>query len=176
MNRRRVLTRIVQGFSLTGLGFLIYPFVKSILPKFDQNLNLEVSVGDLQPGQSRRILWRGRNLIIIKRSDEVIHRLADSNLPLKDPDSSQSIQPNSARNNFRSKRADLFVSYTNCTHLGCEVALSNKKGIGFACPCHQSEYDQAGRVLDPGAALYNLEVPAYRFLSRNLIRLEAEKS
>jgi cytochrome b6-f complex iron-sulfur subunit len=30
-----------------------------------------------------------------------------------------------------------------CTHLGCTV---EKKGQGFACPCHGSRYDEDGKV------------------------------
>lgn len=40
------------------------------------------------------------------------------------------------------------VSLT-CTHLGCTIAQS---GNGFACPCHGSRFDSAGRVLN-GPAL-----------------------
>jgi cytochrome b6-f complex iron-sulfur subunit len=31
-----------------------------------------------------------------------------------------------------------------CTHLGCSVAY--QEGTGFACPCHGSTFDAAGRV------------------------------
>lgn len=32
-----------------------------------------------------------------------------------------------------------------CTHLGCLVEKSNKRG--FVCPCHESRFDAAGRVV-----------------------------
>lgn len=177
MNRRQLLTRIVlvrivQGFSLTGLGFLAYPFVKFMLPSFDEALNLDVTVGELKPGQSKTVFWRGRSLVVLKRTGQVLRYLNDPHLQLKDTDSFRSVQPESARNSHRSVRPDIFVAYTNCTHLACEVALGGDDGIGFTCPCHQSEYDHAGRVLTGAAANFNLEIPHYRFLSRNLIRLE----
>jgi cytochrome b6-f complex iron-sulfur subunit len=37
-----------------------------------------------------------------------------------------------------------------CTHLGCNV--SREEGRGFACPCHGSAFDEAGRVLNGPAA------------------------
>ncbi|MEX2327167.1 MAG: Rieske 2Fe-2S domain-containing protein, partial [Pseudomonadales bacterium] len=63
--------------------------------------------------------------------------------------------------------------FNNCTHLGCEVAPVDDAGVGFSCPCHQSEYDYAGRVIEGATAPTNLEVPNYRFVSRNTLRLES---
>jgi cytochrome b6-f complex iron-sulfur subunit len=37
----------------------------------------------------------------------------------------------------------LFAISTVCTHLGCIVSLAE---FGFQCPCHGSQYDQAGNV------------------------------
>jgi len=37
-----------------------------------------------------------------------------------------------------------------CTHVGCNV--SREDGRGFACPCHGSVFDEAGRVLNGPAA------------------------
>ena len=37
-----------------------------------------------------------------------------------------------------------------CTHLGCNVA--QEEGRGFACPCHGSAFDEAGRVRNGPAA------------------------
>ena len=37
-----------------------------------------------------------------------------------------------------------------CTHLGCNVA--HEAGQGFACPCHGSRFDEAGRVTRGPAA------------------------
>jgi cytochrome b6-f complex iron-sulfur subunit len=34
---------------------------------------------------------------------------------------------------------------TVCTHLGCTVASN---GVGFACPCHGSVYDEQGNVVN----------------------------
>lgn len=167
MNRRALLTRIVQGFSLTGLGFLTYPFLKAWIPKFDQDLSLEVDVSELAPGQSKVIHWLGRNLYFQRRTHQSIIDLQLTG-DLKDAQSRRSIQPAFAINVFRSLKPEIFVTYTNCTHLGCEVIPADG---AFKCPCHQSDYDSAGRVLVGAAAPTNLEVPNYKFVSGNLIRL-----
>ena len=172
VKRRWLLTRIVQGFTVTGLGFLTYPFPKSWIPAFSEDTSLDVSLEALAPGESRLVRWRGRNLFVQRRSREMLRSLEASELALKDPTSLDSSQPAFAANNFRSLRPEVFVTYSNCTHLGCEVSAVNKDGIGFKCPCHQSDYDLAGRVLVDAAAPTNLEIPHYQFVSGNIIRLE----
>jgi ubiquinol-cytochrome c reductase iron-sulfur subunit len=174
--RRWLLTRIVQGFAITGMGFLTYPFIKSWIPTFSEDKSLDISLEDLQAGESRLVRFRGRNLFVQRRSREMVKAIEESTLALKDPASVDSTQPAFARNAFRSLRPEVLVIYSNCTHLGCEVAAVNNAGIGFKCPCHQSDYDLAGRVLVDAAAPTNLEVPNYSFVAGNIIRLEAASS
>ena len=170
--RRWILTRIVQGFTVSGLAFLTYPFVKSWVPSFTEDTSLDVPLETLKPGEARLIRWRGRNIYVQRRTRAMQQTLETSELVLKDPDSLASSQPAFAANGTRSLRDDIFVGYSNCTHLGCEVAAVNDAGIGFKCPCHHSDYDLAGRVLEDAAAPLNLEIPNYRFVSGNIIRLE----
>ncbi|MDP4597361.1 MAG: ubiquinol-cytochrome c reductase iron-sulfur subunit [Pseudomonadales bacterium] len=174
--RRWLLTRVVQGFAITGLGFLTYPFIKSWIPTFSEDKSLDVSLEDLAAGESRLVRFRGRNLYIQRRSREMVRAIEESTLALKDPASADSTQPAFAQNAFRSLRPEVLVIYSNCTHLGCEVAAVNDAGIGFKCPCHQSNYDLAGRVLADAAAPTNLEVPDYSFVAGNIVRLEAKPS
>lgn len=178
MLRRQLLTRIVQGFTVTGLAALVYPFVKAWLPSFDADISLEVPVDRLAPGEAKLVRWLGRNVIIRRRSRDMLDTLGEVNPQLKDPRSVDSRQPEFARNEFRSLTPEFFVAYNNCTHLGCEVAATGGAGdtgeVGFKCPCHQSEYDHAGRVLADAAAPLNLEVPYYRFVSRNTLRLQLD--
>ena len=168
-----LLTRIVQGFTITGLGFLTYPFIKAWIPKFSRDLSLKVDLADIAPGHSKRVHWLGRNLYVYRRTPAIINRLASSSEELKDPASENSRQPAFANNAFRSLKPDIFVTYTNCTHLGCEVLPTD---FTFKCPCHQSDYDLAGRVFEGAAAPTNLEIPSYRYLSSNIIRLELVES
>ena len=173
MNRRKLLTRIVQGFTITGLGFVTYPFLKAWIPKFSHDLGLDVDITSLAPGESKQVHWLGRNLYVQRRTQQSIAALQYSDIELKDPHSDDSTQPEFATNIYRSLIPGIFVTYTNCTHLGCEVLPD---GGVFKCPCHQSDYDAAGRVVDGAAAPTNLEVPSYRFISRNVLRLEKQES
>lgn len=173
MNRRTLLTRIVQGFSVTGIGFFTYPFVKAWIPSFGQTVAVDVDISELQPGDHKIVHWLGRNIVIYKRPPSVVEQLPNSTQVLKDPLSLASVQPELAQNPYRSIRPGLFVAFTNCTHLGCEVV---SKGAEFKCPCHQSDYDAAGRVVDGAAAPRNLDVPDYRYVSSQVIRLEQGES
>jgi ubiquinol-cytochrome c reductase iron-sulfur subunit len=169
VNRRTLLTRIVQGFSFTGLAFVFYPFIKAWIPSFDNTISLDVDISDLQPGENKIVHWLGRNIVMVKRHPATLEALPQTVEDLKDPESMASFQPEFAKNPFRSLRPEVFIAYTNCTHLGCEV---EHEGAQFKCPCHQSDYDAAGRVLEGAAAPRNLDVPNYRYVSNQMIRLE----
>jgi ubiquinol-cytochrome c reductase iron-sulfur subunit len=174
LNRRRLLTRIVQGFSLTGALFLAYPFVKSWLPGFYQAHTLEVDLSDLSDGEIKQVPWLGRHVMVTRRSREEIESLNEYSETLKDPNSGNSRQPEFALNDHRSLRRDVFVAFGNCTHLGCVVGGNvSDTGARFSCPCHLSEFDAAGRVFTDAAAPFNLEVPNYQFLSRQTLLLTA---
>jgi len=92
-----------------------------------------------------------------------------------DPKSDGSVQPDYAKNEFRSRRPEFLVLIGICTHLGCSPTDKLQAGVesglgsdwmgGFFCPCHGSKFDLAGRVLKDVPAPANLKVPPYTFLS-----------
>ncbi|MBL6691311.1 MAG: ubiquinol-cytochrome c reductase iron-sulfur subunit [Pseudomonadales bacterium] len=168
MDRRTLLTRIVAGFSAVALAGFSVPFLRSLLPSFDQDISLDVDVSDLDSGEVRTVRWLGRNVLVIRRSRALEAEL----LELQDPDSENSAQPEFAANAIRARRPDHLVVYSNCTHLGCEVEVLTENGFeGFSCPCHRSRFDTAGRVEKGSAAKRNLEVPDYEYIARSVIRL-----
>lgn len=176
MNRRILFGRLVKSLAVTGAAFVAWPFVKSWLPDFDNDVGRNVDLGGLKPGEVKTVRWQGRNVMILKRNRSMLAHI-DRASDLKDPRSEYSVQPQAATNRWRSLLPDYFVAYANCTHLGCEVTASgvNEAGVGFECPCHHSEYDYAGRIKNGSVAPLNMEVPHYRLLSGNLIRLQKVK-
>ncbi len=84
------------------------------------------------------------------------------------------MQPEYAKNEWRSIKPDILVLVGICTHLGC---VPNPKPAedtaemgadwegGWLCPCHGSKFDLAGRVYKGSPAPVNLEVPKYTYLS-----------
>lgn len=173
MNRRTLFEGIVKGLAVTGGAFVAWPFVKSWIPEFGNDVGRDVDLDDLKPGEVKTVRWLGRNVMILKRNQSMLAHI-DRTSDLKDPRSVDSVQPEAATNRWRSLVPDYFVAYANCTHLGCEVTASgvNEAGVGFECPCHHSEYDYAGRIKKGSVAPLNMEVPNYRLLSGNLIRLQ----
>ena len=173
--RRAVLGGVVKVMTLLGLGFVAIPFIRFLVPESAGPLGLDIDISDLGVNESMQVDWLGRRIIIYRRAKEILATLKEStDSMLQDSHSIQSRQPGFARNPFRSMRPEFLVIYTNCTHLGCEIALNNdtqQSLIGFQCPCHQSNYDHSGRVLSEQPAPYNLEVPNYTFLSGGTIRL-----
>lgn len=173
MNRRVLLQAVVKGFAVTGIGFLAWPFVKSWIPEFGRSVSREVDLAGLDSGEIKVVRWLGRNVLILKRNRWMLQQVERAR-DLKDPMSAESIQPAGARNPGRSLLPEYFVAYANCTHLGCEVSTAGigVEGVAFRCPCHDSEYDYAGRIKKGSVAPLNLEVPNYSLVSGNLIRLE----
>jgi ubiquinol-cytochrome c reductase iron-sulfur subunit len=173
--RRAVLRGLVKVMALLGLGFVAVPFIRFLVPESEDVVSLDIDISHLGINESMQVEWFGRRVIIYHRATEVLANLNEStDGVLQDPHSKQSRQPGFARNPFRSIRPEYLVIYSNCTHLGCDIAVNRdvqQSLIGFQCPCHQSNYDHSGRVLSDQPAPYNLEVPDYTFESGGTIRL-----
>lgn len=101
---------------------------------------------------------------------------------LRDPQSEEPQQLDSAKNEYRSKRPEIFVAVGICTHLGCSPSFFNGgfgefvEGTesGFFCPCHGSKFDMAGRVFQAVPAPLNLEIPPYTFTDETTILVGEE--
>ncbi|MEJ2172901.1 MAG: ubiquinol-cytochrome c reductase iron-sulfur subunit [Woeseiaceae bacterium] len=178
-DRRHFLTIATAVTGLAGAGVAAIPFLSSLKPSARaQALGapVEVPVGSMQPGEMVRVLWRGKLVFVLRRSEEMLDRLPDVVDQLRDPNSEVvEQQPQYAANAFRSVRPEFLVVEGSCTHLGCapiqdfEVRPSENWEGGFFCPCHGSKFDLAGRVFKGVPAPTNLRVPPHRFVSDDLI-------
>ena len=178
-NRRHFLTVATAVTGLAGVGAAAIPFLSSLKPSARaQALGapVEVAIGAMEPGEMVRVLWRGKLIFVLRRSEEMLSRLPDSLGDLRDPDSAVAEQqPDYTVNEFRSVRPEFLVVEGSCTHLGCapledfEVRPSENWGGGFFCPCHGSKFDLAGRVYKGVPAPTNLRVPPHRFVRDDLI-------
>ena len=178
-NRRHFLTVATAVTGLTGAGFVAYPFLASLKPSARaQALGapVEVPIAAMEPGEMVRVLWRGRLVYILRRTDEMLGPLGDNLDELKDPNSEvEEQQPDYAANNTRSVRPEFLVVEGSCTHLGCApiedfpVRPADNWGGGFFCPCHGSKFDLAGRVFSGVPAPTNLRFPPHRFVRDDLI-------
>ena len=162
--RRRFLTGITAGFGAIGVGAAAVPFVMSMSPsERAKNAGAPVSFdfSKVQLGQMVKVEWRGKPVVLLKRTEEMMNGLSLIADQLADPDSNASSQPEYAKNSSRSVAGyeSLLVMEGVCTHLGC-VPLGNGAGDfgGWFCPCHGSHYDTAGRIRK-GPAPENLHIP-----------------
>jgi len=181
VSRRQFLTVATSVTGVVGLALTAAPFIASFRPSTRaQALGAPVTVdiSKLDEGAMVRVVWRGQPVWVLRRSKDMLKRLADGKVGLKDPQSNESIQPPYARNDVRALRPEYLVVIGNCTHLGCaplerfEVAPADLGPTwvgGFFCPCHGSKFDLAARVMDGSPAPTNLTVPPYRFVGDELV-------
>lgn len=175
LGRRRLLTVATAVTGGVGAAALAAPFVMSFKPSARAKAvgaPVKVNIERLEIGSLMRIMWRGKVVYLVKRSEEAMATLARVTPKLDDPDSTKSKQPTYAQNAERSKEGELLVLVAVCTHLGCAPAYRPEVGapgadqelVGFLCACHGSHFDISGRVFKAQPAATNLEVPPYRML------------
>jgi ubiquinol-cytochrome c reductase iron-sulfur subunit len=178
-NRRHFLSIATAVTGLVGAGFAMYPFLASLKPSARaQALGapVEVPIGMMEPGELVRVLWRGRLVFVLRRSEEMLSNLGDNLDRLRDPNSEVvEQQPEYAANATRSVRREFLVVEGSCTHLGCapiedfELRPAENWQGGFFCPCHGSKFDLAGRVYIGVPAPTNLRIPPHRFVRDDLV-------
>ena len=178
-NRRHFLTVATVATGAVGVGLVAIPFISSLKPSARaQALGapVEVPLGSMKPGEMVRVLWRGKLVFVLRRTEEMLAKLPGLVEELRDPNSEVvEQQPDYAVNDTRSVRPEYLVVEGSCTHLGCapledfEVRPAEGWQGGFFCPCHGSKFDLAGRVYKGVPAPTNLRVPPHRFVSDDLI-------
>ncbi len=185
-NRKRRNFLVGATATIGGAGVIgaAVPFVRSWLPSAKARAAgapVKLDISQLRPGDIYGPIpaWRGKPVFVVKRDEAAIEHLKQANDGLADEHSDNlEMQPEYARNPWRSKRPDIGVYLGLCTHLGCSPKFhgairpepfdANWQG-GFFCPCHGSRFDLAGRVVKAVPAPDNLEVPPYRFESDTVI-------
>ena len=162
-NRRDFLFTASYTVGAVGLGATIWPFIDQMNPDSSVKAlaTTEVDISQIEPGKSITVLWRGKPVFIKRRTETEISAAQAVNLDdLKHPEKDQD----------RVKKAEWLVMMGICTHLGC-VPLSDKGEYdGWFCPCHGSHYDISGRIRK-GPAPTNMEIPEYKFVNTNTIKI-----
>jgi ubiquinol-cytochrome c reductase iron-sulfur subunit len=187
-SKRRFLvisTSVVGGI---GVAAAAVPFVASMWPSEKAKAAgapVDVDISKLELGQKIDVEWRGKVVWVIRRTPEMLANIKKLDPVVEDPNSDVPQQPPYAKNEFRSRKEDIFVAVGICTHLGCsptfrkEIAPADLGPSwlgGFFCPCHQSKFDLAGRVFKGVPAPKNLEIPPYTFVTDATIRVGEDKN
>ena len=106
-NRRHFLTVAAAVTGAVGAGFVAVPFLSSLKPSARaQALGapVEVPLGSIAAGEMVRVLWRGKLVFVLRRSDSMLGTLGKHDDKLRDPDSVVAEQqPEYAANAFRSR-------------------------------------------------------------------------
>jgi len=182
MSRRHFLTVATSVTGTAGVVMAAVPFVMSFKPNARaQALGapVQIDISKLEAGALVRVMWRGKPVWVLRRTQEMLQLMAGASAQLADPNSEVTgQQPDYARNELRSIKPEILVVLGVCTHLGCapierfDVApedLGSDWVGGFYCPCHGSKFDLSGRVYAGVPAPTNLQVPPHRYLGEDLI-------
>jgi len=183
--RRDFLTMLALAGTGVAVTAIVWPFIDSMQPAADTlaaGEPIDVDVSKLAPGQQIVVVWRGKPIFIVHRTEEGLKTLQDPKLlgVLSDAGSKAAQQPGYAVNWHRSLDPTYAVMVGICTHLGCVPTFYPNMSAtdpapnwpgGYLCPCHGSKYDLAGRVYSGVPAPYNLPVPPYHMANANTVRI-----
>jgi ubiquinol-cytochrome c reductase iron-sulfur subunit len=180
-----VTTGVLGGIATVATAA---PFLASMLPSARARAAgapVEVDISKVEPGMMIRPEWRGQPVFVVHRTPEMLEDVKKMDPRVADPDSDASIQPDYAKNEYRSRKPELLVLIGICTHLGCspsdKLLAGAESGLGqdwlggFFCPCHGSKFDLAGRVFKDVPAPANLKVPPYKFVSDTRLLIGDDK-
>lgn len=160
--RRAMLVNATTAFGLAGAACVALPFIQSMNPNraVKAMATIDVNLGEIPLGESKTFLWQGKPVFVWHRNETQIAAATAG-------DTTATLDP--AKDADRVQKAEWLVVMGVCTHLGCVPMRGGEYG-GWRCPCHGSQFDDSGRVRH-GPAGTNLEVPPYRFLDDNTIRI-----
>ena len=180
--RRRLLLVATSGAGAVLAGAAAAPLLVSWFPSakaLAAGAPVEADISKLEPGQQITLEWRGKPVWVLRRTPEVVNRLAQNADFLADPESKASRQPEYVKGPGRSIKAEVFVVEGVCTHLGCSPTLKKEVGAasdmgadwpgGYYCPCHNSRFDLAARVFKGSPAPTNMTVPPHRYASDTVV-------
>jgi ubiquinol-cytochrome c reductase iron-sulfur subunit len=186
LSRRKFLTRATIATGAVGAVFAAVPFIESWNPSERaraQGAPTTLDLTRIEAGQMTTTVWRRSPIYVVRRTPDMVARIAGHDALLKDPSSENSEQPPYARNPLRSRKAEFLVLVGTCTHLGCLPKQRFSAGElyaswpgGFFCPCHGSRFDLAGRVFQGSPASANLRVPPHEYPNEGTLVIGADET
>jgi len=144
--RRRFLTAALTFLGGVGGVITSWPFIASMSPSTRAQAAgapVEVDLKKIESGKMLREKWRDTPIWIVKRTPAMIESLNITQDVVRDPDSDKSVQPEYAKNEYRSIKPEYLVLVGICTHLGCSPSYRPQAGAkdgmsenwhgGFCC-------------------------------------------
>lgn len=163
--RRDFLYVAAGAVGAVGVAGAVWPLINQLNP--DASVlalaSIEFDLSRVEEGQSVTIMWRGSPVFVRHRTQAEIDEAKAVPLnDLKDPETDEQ--------RTKAGHEAFLVMIANCTHLGCIPVGESGEFGGWACPCHGSQFDTAGRIRK-GPAPKNLVVPPYEFLTDTLVKI-----
>ena len=162
--RRDFINVAAASFAGVGAAVAVVPLFDQMNPSADvlADAEIEIDLTPILPGQAIKALWRKQPLFVRNLTPQEV--MASYAAPLK-----ALRDPQTFAERTKEGKSNWLITLGVCTHLGCVplgVAPGEKMGAfgGYFCPCHDSQYDTAGRIRS-GPAPPNLTVPEYHFIS-----------
>ena len=178
--RRNLIVATTALAGAAGVGVAI-PFAWSFWPSERAKAAgapVEADISGIAPGELKIVEWRGKPVWIMRRTKEQLEAVKKADDKVTDPKSEVPLQPDYAKNEYRSIKPEIMVLVGICSHLGCSPQSKGAEATaemgtdwagGFLCPCHGSKFDLAGRVYKGAPAPVNMDVPPHMFLSDSTI-------
>lgn len=163
--RRDFLFVATGAVGAVGVAAVVWPLINQMNPDASTLAlaSIEFGLDGIEEGQSVTIMWRGIPVFVRYRTArEIEEARAVPMSDLKDPATDES--------RTKEGHEQWLVMIANCTHLGCIPIGESGEFDGWACPCHGSQFDTAGRIRK-GPAPTNLIIPPYEFVSDTLIKI-----
>ena len=118
--RRKFLIAATSTVGAVGIAGAAVPFISAFNPSAKAEAAGAPAVADiskLAPGEMIIVEWRGTPIYVVKHSQESMNEI-DKNLDrLADPDSNTEVQPQYAKNKYRSRKPGISVLSAVCTCL-----------------------------------------------------------
>ena len=184
--RRNLIVATTAVAGAAGAGVAI-PFAWSWWPSERAKAAgapVTADISNLSPGEMQVVEWRGKPVWIIRRTKEMLDAVKKADDRVTDPNSEVPLQPDYAKNGYRSIKHEFMVLVGICSHLGCspqskgadaKAEMGADWAGGFLCPCHGSKFALAGRVYKGAPAPVNMDVPPHMYLSEGTILIGEDR-
>ena len=184
--RRNLIAATTALAGVAGVGVAL-PFAWSFWPSERAKAAgapVEADISGIAPGEMKIVEWRGKPVWIMRRTKGQLEAVKKADDKVSDPKSEVPLQPDYAKNEYRSIKPEIMVLVGICSHLGCSPQSKGAEATaemgadwagGFLCPCHGSKFDLAGRVYKGAPAPVNMDVPPHMYLSESTILIGDDK-
>jgi len=175
--RRDFLYIATGAVAAVGVAAVAWPLIDQMNPDASALAlsTSEVDVAAVVEGQSVIVTWRGKPVVVRRRTAKEIEEAKAVALdalidPLARNQNLADDAPATDENRAAAGKEEWLVMVQICTHLGCVPLGQQGEYDGWFCPCHGSEYDSAGRVRR-GPAPENMVIPPFTFTGDTVITI-----